>query len=62
MHFNFVMNFHFQMEREMEELKRQRDIAQSQLELERKVHKVHKVHDGYSFICLFIFYFIHQFI
>ncbi|PON97049.1 Kinesin-like protein [Trema orientale] len=29
-----------QMEREMEELKRQRDIAQSQLESERKAHKV----------------------
>ncbi|XP_050388060.1 kinesin-like protein KIN-7B isoform X2 [Argentina anserina] len=28
-----------QMEREMEELKRQRDLAQSQLELERKVNK-----------------------
>ncbi|KAK9948156.1 hypothetical protein M0R45_003744 [Rubus argutus] len=31
-----------QMEREMEELKRQRDLAQSQLELERKVNKVQK--------------------
>ncbi|PON66062.1 Kinesin-like protein [Parasponia andersonii] len=31
-----------QMEREMEELKRQRDIAQSQLESERKAHKVPK--------------------
>ncbi|XP_048334453.2 kinesin-like protein NACK2 [Ziziphus jujuba] len=30
------------MESEMEELKRQRDLAQSQLDLERKVHKVHK--------------------
>lgn len=28
----------------MEELKRQRDLAQSQLDLERRVHKVHKVH------------------
>lgn len=32
-----------QMEREMEELKRQRDLAQSQLELERKAHKIPKV-------------------
>ncbi|KAJ0032040.1 hypothetical protein Pint_13577 [Pistacia integerrima] len=31
-----------QMEREMKELKRQRDLAQSQLELERKAHKEHK--------------------
>ncbi|KAL6224310.1 hypothetical protein ACLB2K_003165 [Fragaria x ananassa] len=31
-----------QMEREMEELKRQRDLAQSQLELERSVSKVQK--------------------
>ncbi|XP_059432302.1 kinesin-like protein KIN-7B [Corylus avellana] len=30
------------MEREMEDLKRQRDLAQSQLELERKSHKVQK--------------------
>ncbi|KAL5850753.1 hypothetical protein ACOSQ3_008804 [Xanthoceras sorbifolium] len=31
-----------QMEREMKELKRQRDLAQSQLELERKSNKEHK--------------------
>ncbi|GKV03764.1 hypothetical protein SLEP1_g16013 [Rubroshorea leprosula] len=31
-----------QMEREMEELKRQRDLAQSQLEQERRAHKVQK--------------------
>ncbi|KAK3213324.1 hypothetical protein Dsin_018030 [Dipteronia sinensis] len=31
-----------QMEREMKELKRQRDLAQSQLELERKAKKEHK--------------------
>lgn len=31
------------MEREMEELKRQRDIAHSQLEQERKARKVQKV-------------------
>lgn len=32
-----------QMEREMKELKRQRDLAQSQLELERRGHKEQKV-------------------
>uniref|UniRef100_A0A7N0UWQ1 Kinesin-like protein n=1 Tax=Kalanchoe fedtschenkoi TaxID=63787 RepID=A0A7N0UWQ1_KALFE len=36
-----------QMEKEMKELKRQRDLAQSQLELERKTHKVLK-QDGPS--------------
>lgn len=32
-----------QMEREMKELKRQRDLAQSQLEVERTQHKERKV-------------------
>ncbi|KAL1371718.1 hypothetical protein AAHE18_01G153000 [Arachis hypogaea] len=32
-----------QMEKDMEDLRRQRDLAQSQLELERRANKVHKV-------------------
>lgn len=38
-----VRNFELQMEKEMKELKRQRDLAQSQLDSERKSRKELKV-------------------
>lgn len=41
--FSLFMKKKFQLEKDMEDLRRQRDLAQSQLDLERRENKVQKV-------------------